>query len=107
MTKIYSNGTADIVLAANDKIAVFSNSPLKLSQLVGYPNHPSSWDLIHTTAAGDTYTSSAFASGATIRVEASASVVGPIADVATEQSSVARFRLRYTGGVTFVAYRVG
>jgi hypothetical protein len=73
MTKIYSNGTADIVLAANDKIAVFSNSVLKLYQLVGYPNHPSSWDLIHSTTAGDTYTSSAFASGATIRVEASAS----------------------------------
>jgi hypothetical protein len=34
-------------------------------------------------------------------------VVGPIADVATEQSSVGRFRLRFTTGVTFVAYRIG
>lgn len=34
-------------------------------------------------------------------------VVGPIADVATEQSSVGRFRLRFVSGVTFVAYRVG
>jgi hypothetical protein len=34
-------------------------------------------------------------------------VVGPIADVATEQSSVGRFRLRFTTGVTFIAYRIG
>lgn len=33
-------------------------------------------------------------------------VVGPIADVATEQDGQGTFRLRYISGVTFVAYRV-
>lgn len=34
-------------------------------------------------------------------------VVGPIADVATEQMSTGVFRLRYTTGVTWIAYRIG
>ncbi len=34
-------------------------------------------------------------------------VIGPIADVATEQSSVGTFRIRFVTGTTFVAYRVG
>jgi hypothetical protein len=34
-------------------------------------------------------------------------VVGPTADVATEQSSVGTFRFRFVSGTTFVAYRVG
>jgi len=33
-------------------------------------------------------------------------VVGPVADVATEQMSSGTFRIRYVTGTTFVAYRV-
>jgi hypothetical protein len=73
MGKIYSNGTATITLAANDKIAAFSYSPMQIYQQVGYPNQPNSWDLLIATGAGDSYLSSAFASGAVIRVDASAS----------------------------------
>ena len=69
---IYSNGTATVAVPANEKIAAFSNSPLQIYQSVGYPNFPNSWDLLYTTTAGESYLSSAFAAGATIRIDASA-----------------------------------
>lgn len=73
MSKIYANGVATVTLAANDKVAVFSYSETKVYQQVGYPNQPDSWDLVVANAANTSYTSSAFASGATLRIEASAS----------------------------------
>lgn len=74
MAIVYSNGTsANIAVPANEKIAIFSNSPIELYQLVGYPNQPESWNLMYTTAAGETYTTAAFSSAATVRVNASAS----------------------------------
>lgn len=71
-TIIYSNGSAEVTVAANEKIAVFSNSPVTLSQRVGYPNFPNSWDHIETTDAGEQYVSSAFSAETVVRVEASA-----------------------------------
>lgn len=73
MPKIYSNGTATFTIPANEKVAAFSYSPMQIYQRVGYPNQPDSWDLLIATGAGDSYTSSAFAAGATIRIDASAS----------------------------------
>ena len=73
MSKIYANGNAEVVIPAAEKIAVFSNSPISIYEKVGFPNIPSAWELIYATAAGETYTSAAFASGATLRVNASAS----------------------------------
>lgn len=73
MSKIYANGVATVTLVANDKVAVFSYSETKVYQQVGYPNQPDSWDLIASNAANTSYLSSAFASGATLRIEASAS----------------------------------
>ncbi len=72
MTIIYQNGYADFAVPINEKVAIFSNSPLKLFQQVGYPNHPTTWDLIYTTTAGEQYVSAAFSAAATVRVEASA-----------------------------------
>jgi hypothetical protein len=71
-TIVYAQGEAEVTVAANEKIAVFSWSPVQIYQRVGYPQFPTTWDLIETTDAGETYTSSAFASGATIRLNASA-----------------------------------
>lgn len=68
---IYSQGTLDIAVAANDKVAIYSRSPVKLYQKVGYPNHPDTWDIITTTTAGSEYTSAAFSAAGTIRMEAS------------------------------------
>lgn len=71
-TIIYSQGTVDVTVPANEKIAVFSNSPVEVYQQVGYPNFPTTWDLLTITTAGSQYQSSAFAAGAVIRINASA-----------------------------------
>jgi len=73
--KIFANGTLEIALAANDKIAIFSNSSIKLFQQVGYPNFPDSWNLLETTDDGETFTSAAFSAAATVRIDAGPSDV--------------------------------
>jgi len=74
MPIIYAHGEATIALAANDKIAIFSNSPVKYFIKTGYPNFPDAWVLTKTTTAGDTYTSAAVTVASTVRVEASEAV---------------------------------
>lgn len=71
-TIVYAQGEATVTLAANDKIAVFSWSPVQVFQEVGYPNFPSQLLLVETTTAGEEYISSAYASGATIVLRTSA-----------------------------------
>lgn len=73
MAIIYAQGNKAISIPAGEKIAIFSNSPIVLSQLVGYPNLPYTTNLLYTTAAGETYTTAAFAAAATVTIEASAS----------------------------------
>lgn len=68
-TKIYENGSVQVAVPANEKIAVFSNGEYSVYQLVGYPNLPSTWDLLQAGAAGSTFTSSAFSAAATVRVD--------------------------------------
>lgn len=70
MTTIYANGTQDFAVAATFKIAVTSYASIKIFQDTGYPNLPSVWKLIYTTADGETYTSSAFSTATTLRIEA-------------------------------------
>lgn len=72
-TIVYSNGVATLTVAASEKIAIFSNSPITLSKQVGYPNFPSTWDLIEVTDAGEQYVSAAFSVATVVKVEASAS----------------------------------
>ena len=70
-TIVYPNGnSAEVSVPANEKIAVFSNSAFFVYQKVGYPNLPTTWDLLYSGAAGETYTSAAFAAAATVRVDA-------------------------------------
>lgn len=71
-TKIYENGTVDVTVPSGEKIAVFSNGAYNVYQQVGYPNHPSEWDLLNAGAAGSTYTSAAFSAATLVRVEMSA-----------------------------------
>ena len=75
MNKIYANGTGEISVTATHKIAVLSEAPCKVFQLVGYANYPESWSLLTTTVANEQYTSSAFSAAATLRIDAGASDV--------------------------------
>ena len=75
MAKVYAQGTQTVVLADTYKIAVLSDSPVTLYKQVGYPNHPATWDLLYTTAAGENYTSAAMSAITSIRIDACASDV--------------------------------
>lgn len=72
-TIIYSNGTADVTVPASSKLAVYSDSPVRIYKQIGYPKYPSSWDLQDTTSAGEQYLSAAVSASTVFRIEASAS----------------------------------
>ncbi len=71
-TKIYAQGVAEVVVAAAEKIAVFSNAPCKVYEQVGVPNIPPAWSLLAVTTAGSEYLSAAFTNATRVRVEADA-----------------------------------
>lgn len=65
-------GSMTVTLAANEKIAVYSGAPVQIYQQVGYPNHPNTLSLVASTVADVQYISAAFASGATLILNAGA-----------------------------------
>jgi hypothetical protein len=69
---IFAQGTATVTVPAGEKIAVQAYSATSVFQEVGYPNFPEANDLL-TVVENSTYVSSAFASGATIVIQAGAS----------------------------------
>jgi len=71
---VYPNGNVTLSVAASDKVAISSDGPATLSQVVGYPNVPATKDLITTITSGR-YTTSAFSAAATVIVEAGESPV--------------------------------
>ena len=74
MTAIYSQGEATFTVLDTEKVAIFSNSSVKFYKQVGYPNFPTSWDLIETTDDGETYTSAAMTADTVCKIEAGAAV---------------------------------
>lgn len=74
MTTIYEQGIGLATVPANEKVAIYSRSVVKLYKQVGYPNVPDTWDLVATTTAGTEYTSAAFTVVTNIRMEASEAV---------------------------------
>ena len=73
--RLPANGSLQLVVPAADRIAVWSRAPVKVYQLLGFPNFPESWNLIQDVAADTEYRSAAFATGATIRIDAGAADV--------------------------------
>jgi hypothetical protein len=78
---IAPQGTATVTLTAGQKIQVQTQDSAVISQVVGYPNYPSTEDVLATVTNG-TYTSSAFASGAVLIVQAGGLPV--VYDIGTE-----------------------
>jgi len=68
-TTVLPQGNATVVLTANQRIVVQTAGTATVSQQVGFPNYPTQSSLLQTVI-NTTYTSSAFANGATIIVEA-------------------------------------
>lgn len=78
---IAAQGSATITLTAGQKIAIRTQGEAQVFQQVGFPNYPDQLDLLATVTSGN-YTSSAFANGATVVVNAGAFPV--LYDVGTD-----------------------
>jgi hypothetical protein len=68
-TTVQSQGNATVTLTANQRIVVQTQGTANVYQQVGFPNYPTTNSLLQTVV-NTTYTSSAFANGATIIIEA-------------------------------------
>jgi len=68
--RIASMGLVTLTVAASDKLAIFSRTPVKVYQSAGYPNQPESWTPLSAIAAETEYVSSAFSAATGIRIEA-------------------------------------
>ena len=73
--RLPANGLVEITVAAADRIAIWSRSPVKVYQQLGLPNFPATFSLIQDVAADTEYRSSAFATGAVLRIQAGAADV--------------------------------
>ena len=71
-TTIYPQGNAEFTVPDAEKVTVFSNDSVTVKYQVGYPNFPSVWKELTTTAPGDTYLSAAFSGATLVRIEARA-----------------------------------
>lgn len=106
---VYPNGTASVVIPATESIAVFTIGTASVYQVVGYPNVPSTQDLLGVVTGGQTVFG-AYASGATIVIEAGAAPVYYAVGVAPMTAEVLGARpqptpvaLNATGAVTAAA----
>jgi hypothetical protein len=68
--RLPENGLVEFLVPASNVVAVFSKSPCKVFQRVGYPNQPESWDLLQDVAADTEYVSGAFTAATTVRIAA-------------------------------------
>lgn len=106
---VYENGTAKITIPAASSIAVYSAGAATVSRLVGYPNMPESKSVLGVVNNGQTVFGP-YASGATIIIDAGASVakyevgVSPVVQTfyATQYQPVP-VALNATGAITAAA----
>ena len=98
VSQVSSFGEAQVSVPAGEKIAVYSLGPVKVYQLVGYPNYPQTRDLDFESAAGEQTVSSAYAAAATLIVEAAEapvyyevssdpSITAPTADISASDAT--------------------
>lgn len=95
---IYKQGSASVVVPATESIAVKCSGTALVYQIVGYPNVPSTRNLVGTVTATETVFG-AYASGATIEIEADESGAEYAVGVGPVVSSGGKFQAQGTPGV--------
>jgi kynureninase len=95
---IYPQGSKEISVAATESIAVYSKGSASVYRILGYPNLPNTKSLLGVVTAGQTVFG-AYASGATIVIEADESQVEYAVGVAPVTDSVLLNRVQGTPGV--------
>lgn len=98
MGLIYSNGKAEITIPATESIAVFTLDSAKVYRKLTFPNYPTELSLLGTVTAGQTVFG-AYATGATIIVEAGANDVEYAVGVAPQTPSILKAKVQATPGV--------
>jgi len=96
---IYGNGEKEVLIAASDKLAIYSAESVKVYQQKGYPNVPKTWDLLTTIAADTEYQSAAFSAATNVRIEAGAADVRYAAGVDAVITERIGLRTQGTPGV--------
>ena len=95
---IYKDGTAQVTVPATESIAVATEGQAFVYSLVGYPNQPVSKTLLAVVNNGETVFG-AYASGATIVIEAKAARVVYAVGVAPVVGSIRGWKNQGTPGV--------
>lgn len=95
MNIVYPNGKVTVAVPASAKVAVLSEGPVTISQVVGYPNVPATNDVISSIENGRA-TTAAFTAAATVIIESGGAEV--IYEVGTD-AIVKEGRLQGTPGV--------
>ncbi len=95
MNIVYPNGKVTVAVPASAKVAVLSNGPVVISKVVGYPNVPSTNDVLLSIESGRATTAALSAAG-TVIIESGGAEV--IYEVGTD-AIVKEGRLQGTPGV--------
>ena len=74
MSIIFPNGEKEITVASGSKLAVLSDTAVKIYKKTGYANLPDTWAHFATTTAGTEYLSAAVSAATVFRVEAGAAI---------------------------------
>ena len=106
---IYKDGTKTITIPATESIAVYTRGTAVVHRIVGYPNVPSAETVVGTVTNGQTVFG-AYASGATIVIEAGAGevlyevgVAPVVKDLYASQIQAAPVAVNTTGAVSATA----
>lgn len=108
-TIIAVQGTADVSLAASDKLACYSSQEYQVFQVVGYPNYPTTYDLVFEGSGQ--YTSAAVSAATDFVVKAGSAPVAynvgtaavPLSYYANGREGVAATAVNTTGAVSAAA----
>lgn len=95
---IYPNGKAEITVPATESIAVYSAGEATVYRKVGYPQFPETLDQVGVVSNGQSVFG-AYASGATIVIEAGASPVEWAVGVGPQTAMIQQLKIQADPGV--------
>lgn len=98
MAIIYAQGRAEVVVPATESIAVYSKGEAKVYRELGYPNVPDTRALLGTVTDGQTVFGP-YAAGATIIIEAGASIAEYAVGVSPTTEWIQQLKIQGTPGV--------
>ena len=107
--KLFANGIVTITIPATESVAVFTKGTATVSQLVGYPNVPSTKDFVETVTNAQSVIG-AYSVESTLVIEAGASdvlyaigVAPVVSELYASQIQIAPVALDATGPLTAIA----